>query len=199
MSSVNREAERTLTYVSIRDNGADKVVRRIAKLSLGELRCLARLVQTVLLAFLLSGVAFEVACFFQGCAVGFLVADAECTGDAVADGARLTRHTAAVDVDDDVELVRCGNGFEGLIDDKTHCVEGEVILEGALVDGDVAFTGDKTHSCDGSLSSAGAEILNFLLYGFLRSHIRTSTISVPTRRGTAPDGCARCRRRRGVF
>ena len=26
LSSVNREAERTLTYVSIRDNGADKVV-----------------------------------------------------------------------------------------------------------------------------------------------------------------------------
>ena len=139
-----------------------------------ELRCLARLVQTILLALFLSGIALEIACLFENGAIGFLVADAEGAGDAVTDRARLSGHAAAVHVDDDVELVGRGHSLKGLIDDKTHGVEGEVVLEGALVDGDVALAGHKTDTGDGGLSPAGAEILNFLFNGFLRSHLHTS-------------------------
>ena len=126
--------------------------------------------QTVFLAFFLSGVAFEVTRFFQNGTIGFAVADAQCSSNAVTDCTRLTGHAAAVNVDDDVEFVGCGNCFERLVDDESHRVKREVILECSLVDGDVAFTGDKTDSCDGSLSSAGAAVLNFLFDGFLSSH-----------------------------
>ena len=130
--------------------------------------------QTILLALFLSGIALEIACLFENGAIGFLVADTEGAGDTVTNRARLSGHAAAVHVDDDVELVGRGHSLEGLIDDKTHGVEGEVVLEGTLVDGDVAFAGHKTDTGDGGLSPAGAEILNFLFNGFLRSHLHTS-------------------------
>ena len=124
--------------------------------------------QTVFLTFFGSWVTSEVSFFFEDCSVCFCISDAEGSGDAVTDCAGLTGVAAALDVDEDVKLVRRACGNERLVDDLAHCVEREVVLKSALVDGDVAIARDETNSCDCSFSSACSEILNFL--NFLCSH-----------------------------
>lgn len=138
------------------------------RLSLGELRSLARFVQSVLLTLFGSWVAGEVAFLLEDGSVRLAVCDAERSCYAVADSARLSGKAAAADVDEHVILVLGAGGNEGLIDDQLHRIEGEVFLKAALVDDDIALTCHETHSCDSGLSSAGAEILNFL--GFFGSH-----------------------------
>ena len=139
------------------------------KLSLGELRCFTCLMQSVFLTFFRTRVTSEVTFFLEDRSVCFAVCDAECSCDAVTDSACLAGVTAAVHVDVDVKLVGRARCNERLIDDEFHRVKREILVESAFVDDDRAVAGDKTNSCDSGLSSAGAEILNFL--GFLISHI----------------------------
>ena len=160
-----------MSYMTVCEGGSDKAIRQIVMSALRELGCLARLMQTIFLTLFLARIAAEEPCLLEGGAVGFAVADAERAGDAVADGARLTGHAAAVDIDDDIELILGADCLEGLVDDEAHGVEGEVILEGALVDGDVALAGEQADALDGGLPSAGAEVLDLLLNGLLGSHV----------------------------
>ena len=59
-------------------------------------------------------------------------------GDAETDGAGLTAGTAAADIDIDVELVGQIDGFQRLAHDHARGLATEVIVDGLLVDGDVA-------------------------------------------------------------
>ena len=125
--------------------------------------------QTVFLTLFRTRVTSEITFSLECCSVCFAVCDAESSCNAVTDCACLTGVTAAVHVDVNVELVGSAGCNEGLIDDELHRVKREILVESALVDDDCAFTGNEANSCDSRLSSACAEILNFL--GFLSSHI----------------------------
>lgn len=149
--------------------GFADVRRQIALfLSLAELRGFSGLMKTVFLTFFGSWVAGEVSFFLEDCSVGFCICDAECSCDTVTDCACLTCEAAALDVDEDVKLVRRVCCDERLIDDELHRVEWEVFFKRTLVDDDVALARDEADSCDGSFSSACSEILN--LFNFLCSH-----------------------------
>ena len=67
--------------------------------------------QTVFLTFFGSWVTSEVSFFLEDCSVCFCICDAEGSCDAVADCAGLTGVAAALDVDEDVKLVRCACGL----------------------------------------------------------------------------------------
>ena len=76
---------------------------RLQSLALGELRALAGLLQTVLLALHHTGVAREVAGLLE---LGAVVAGRkQGAGDAVSQGAGLALDAAAVDAGDDVEVI----------------------------------------------------------------------------------------------
>ena len=133
--------------------------------------------QTVLFAFLSAGVAGEEAGCLQSGLVAF-VGDDERTGDAVANRACLTGETAALHVDDDVELAGGGGELQGLIYDVLQGVESEVFVQGPLVDDDAAAAvGDEPDASDCLLSAAGAEILD-LLFNLLGSHRQFSLLKL---------------------
>src|SRR5699024_4723799 len=105
------------------------------KLSLGELRCSARLFEAVLLALLDAGVAGEEACLFEGGAnFGLALQKRPC--DAEADRTCLARIAAADDVHEDIVLAFCRHFNEGLLNDVLKRAHGEVVFERAIVDDD---------------------------------------------------------------
>ncbi len=125
------------------------------KLSLGELACATSGLETVLLSFLHTRVASQEACCLESGLV-CLVSENECAGEAVADRACLAGETAACYVCNDIELTNVAGNLEGLVYDELHCVETEVLVNVAAVDGDSTGTGIYSNASYRLLSSAGS-------------------------------------------
>ena len=77
------------------------------------------------------------------------------------DRAGLTGDPAAGDVGNDIELARGAGDAEGLVDDELQGLEPEVIVNVAVVDGDLAGAGIESDARDGALSSAGSVEIGF--------------------------------------
>ena len=88
------------------------------KLSLAELRSTTGCFETVLFAFLHSGVTGQEACRLE-CGTVALVCDDQRTGNAVTDGACLTGNTAACDGRFDVDLTDGAGEVQGLTNDTS--------------------------------------------------------------------------------
>ena len=76
-------------------------------------------------------------------------------GEAVADRAGLAREAAAGDRDDDVELAMAVRDVQRLLQDHAQHRPGEVLLDRALVDGDLARAGLDPDAGDRVLALAG--------------------------------------------
>src|SRR5260370_4518063 len=151
-------------------------------LALRELEALAGALAAVLLAFLHAAVAGEVAGIaeFLGHATArFLLARGRGTehflqgaGHALADGARLPGEAAAVDVDEDIEAIAHVGGLQRRDHSAAVLVLGEVVLEHAIVDNDLAGAVGQAHARHGRLAPAGAPVE--MLFPFRFRHRRFS-------------------------
>src|SRR5687768_1183999 len=110
--------------------------------ALAELRSLAGLLQSGLLALDGAGVAREQPGLLEVGAVGVDVDGVERAGHAEAQGAGLTGDAAAVDAGDHVEAALELQRNEGLVDDLLVQLVGEVAVERAAVDGPLAGARD---------------------------------------------------------
>ena len=82
---------------------------------------------------------------------------------AVAQGAGLTGHTAALDGGDDIDLTEGLGRGEGLTDDHLEGLETEILVDVAAVDGDGAgAVGEQVHTGHGGLTTAGAVQIGIL-------------------------------------
>src|SRR5687767_10079419 len=105
--------------------------------ALGELEAGAGALLAVLLALLHARVAREEAGLLESLAQ-LEVVHLQRTGDPVADRAGLAARAAAVDGDDDVELVDGLRQGERLLDDHLQHFIAEVVVERAAIDRDRA-------------------------------------------------------------
>jgi len=78
----------------------------------------------------------------------------------VANGAGLAGGAAAVNIDQDVELVVGLGQHQGLPNDHLQHPIREVLVEGPTVDGDVALAGPQIDAGHGRLPSTGTVVLN---------------------------------------
>src|SRR5882757_517706 len=104
-------------------------------LALGELEAGPGALLSVLLALLHARIAREETGLLQAFAQLYVV-DLQSPGDAVADGAGLSRRTAAVNRDDDVELVDRLRERKRLLDDHLEHFVAEVLIQRTLIDRD---------------------------------------------------------------
>ena len=88
---------------------------------------------------------------------------AQCAGDAEDDRAGLAGGAAAGAVDEDVEFTAGVGDFEGAEDGFAIALFGEVIVELALIDENLAVAGRNADAGDGALSAAGAPGVILLL------------------------------------
>ena len=124
-------------------------------LSLGELGCTTSAFETVLFALFHSGVSGEETGLLES-GTEILVVLKQRAGKAVADGACLTGHAAALHAADDVELLGSLGESERLTDEELQRFKTEVIVDLSVVDDDLTGAGIHAHTRDGFLSSAGA-------------------------------------------
>ena len=130
---------------------------RIERLTLGVLVTGAGSSQTVLLTFLLTGIAGQQAGMLQGAAQGGIGLE-QSTGNAEAHSFGLTGNAAAAHVDLDVVLFgELGEG-KRLTDDHLQGLAGEILIHGTAVDFNLAGTGIKTGTGNSGLAAAGAVI-----------------------------------------
>src|SRR5437588_899967 len=123
-------------------------------LALGVLRGLAGLLQAVLLALLLTGVAREKAGPLER-DPDFGVEVDKGAGDTETESARLARHAAAEDGGVDVvHLVGAGGG-QRLAQHHAVGLGGEVVLDGTAVDDDLAGAGPDANTGHGLLAATG--------------------------------------------
>ena len=133
-------------------------------LALAELRSTTCSLETVLLAFLHSGVAGQETGSLQSGAVA-LVNEEESAGNAVTDSAGLAGNAAACDGALDVNLIGEANGDQGLTNDELQGVKAEIIVDVTAVDGDNAgAAGNEVNSGDRGLATAGAVHIGSLGY-----------------------------------
>src|SRR5690606_19115655 len=128
-------------------------------LALGVLRTLARLAQTDLLALDLAGVAGHETGLAQRATQGFVVGD-QCAGDAMANGAGLTGDAATQNGDVDVELLGVLGQFQRLANHHARGFTTEEVLQGAVVDGDLASTRTQEDASGSGLATASAVVLS---------------------------------------
>src|SRR3954470_18765095 len=121
--------------------------------ALGVLRSLAGLLEPVLLALLDPGVTGEEAGLLESRTVLALDLD-EGAGDGQAQRAGLTRDAATLEEADDVVLLALLQGHERLTDELLVHLVGEVLLQGAAVELELAGAGEQTYPDDGLLAAA---------------------------------------------
>ena len=89
--------------------------------------------------------------FFRGGAVGVTVDGVQSAGNAETDGTGLTGGAAAVNEDDSVELAFELEKHDRGVDLTLQQLGGEVLLQGALVDGPLASAGTRRTRATASL------------------------------------------------
>src|SRR5712664_2266860 len=135
--------------------------QRNARLSLGELEPLARAGPAVLLALYRAGVACEEPRLLQR-RPELRVELGERAADPVPDGAGLPREAAAADVDRDVHLAELLDHLERLLEDHLAGVAPEVLVQGPVVDDEVARARLHAHPGDRLLAAPGGGNDQFL-------------------------------------
>src|SRR5436305_382078 len=138
---------------------------RVVALALGELEPLPRARTPILLALHRPRIAREEARLLQRRAE-VCVQLRQRPRDAVPYRARLAGESSAADVDDDVDLAELLDHLERLLQDHLAGLAAEVVVEGALVDGELARAGLEAHARDRFLAAAGC-----VDEQFLRSHL----------------------------
>ena len=123
--------------------------------ALRELRGLAGLLETGLLALHDAGVAGQQTGLLQSRAVGLFVDLVERAGHAEAQGAGLTSGAATVDARDHVEAALELQLGERLVGDLLVQLVREVVVERAAVDPPLAGARDDAHAGDGLLATTG--------------------------------------------
>jgi hypothetical protein len=138
--------------------------------ALGELEASACATLSVLLALLLTSVAGEEpVALEEGPEVA--VELQKSAGDAVSDGTGLPALSAALDGDENVELLEELGGLEGLTEDHDRCGAVEVLIGGLSIDDDVSGAGAKSDARGGGLASAcGAPFL--IAHDYLMGRVR---------------------------
>src|SRR5688500_14578656 len=121
--------------------------------ALGVLRSLASLLEPVLLALLDPRVTGEEAGLLQRRTVLGLDLDQR-AGDGEPQGAGLTGDAAALEQAHDVVLLALLQGHERLTDELLVHLVGEVLLEGAAVELELAGAREQPHADDGLLAAA---------------------------------------------
>src|SRR4051812_19611812 len=167
-------------FATPRTPSVPKKWRRAKRLALGELRLAPGLLEAGLLALDLAGIAGQEAGALE-VAAQRRVGLAERAGDAVAQGAGLAGDTAAVQVDQHVEVLLLPGQDQRA--HRQHPVRGarEVLLDGAAVADDLALTGNEADARDRGLALAGAAV-----DGLLLSHLSDPSC----RHGSAVGCCA---------
>src|SRR5688572_21036159 len=123
--------------------------------ALAELRRLAGLLQTGLLALDDAGVAREQPGLLQRRTVRLEVDGVQAPGHAETQRAGLTGDPTAVDAGDHVEPVDQVGGDERLADHLLVQLVREVLVQRATVDGPLAGAGNDANTSDGLLATAG--------------------------------------------
>lgn len=171
VTALNKRALAVEQLARKKHTARDAVVALHA-LTLGELRSLTRLFETVLFALLHARIAGKEARLFERGTVR-RVDVAKRARDAVAYSARLTRRAAAANVDDHVVLAGGLRFRERLIDYEPERIEREIILERTLIDRYRArAAGQDADARNRFFTSARAPILDLLFSGSFCCHVR---------------------------
>src|SRR6266545_6437963 len=129
-------------------------------LTLAELEAAPGALLSVLLALLDAGVPREESRLLEALPE-FQVELAQRARDAVADGSRLRRRTTAGDDGQHVELLGRLRDREGLLGHHLQrFVAAEVVVEGLVVEMDLARAGAQPHARDGRLALSGRVVLD---------------------------------------
>ena len=126
------------------------------KSALRELRSLAGLLEACLLTLGGAGIAGQEASLLEGRTVSVAVDLVEGARHAEAQGTGLAGDAAAIDAGDDVEAAVNVEQDEGGLHQLLVQLVGEVVLEGATVDGPLAGAGDEANAGNGLLAAAQA-------------------------------------------
>ena len=105
--------------------------------ALGELGSAAGCFETVLLAFLHSGVAGQETILLEERSV-LVGGEQESAGNTVTDGAGLAGNAAALNGGNDIAGAEKAGGLHGLTDEKLKSLKTKVIVDVSVVDGDGA-------------------------------------------------------------
>ena len=119
----------------------------LKRLTLAELACSSRLLETRLFTLFHSWVSCQETSCLQCRSVSFLIDFAECSCDAVSEGSGLACESAAVYCGDDVKAAECACEFERssyfVLDDVLFT---KVSVDVSLVDDDVTCAWEKSDS-----------------------------------------------------
>ena len=115
-------------------------------LTLAELGSLTSFLESVLLSLLHSGVAGQEPGGLQSGTIVLVLDGAESAADAMSQSAGLSGITAASDGGDDVVLAFTSGDLKGALDLSLDDLQSHVVIQGLLVDGDVALSGNESYS-----------------------------------------------------
>lgn len=113
--------------------------------------------QSDLFAFDLARVTGDEAGLAQGFSQGLIVGY-QCPGDPMTDGAGLAGNASALDGDIDIELIGHVDGLQRLPDNHSAGLPSEVLIQGTVVDGDIAGALFKVDPGGGTFAASGAVI-----------------------------------------
>src|SRR6185312_13803812 len=130
------------------------------ELALGELRSLARLLESRLLALLDASVTAEEASLLEGGAVVLSIDLVERARDAEAQRTSLAGGATAGDAGDDVVAAEQVEHLEGVVDELLVKLVREVLRKSAAVHREVAGAGGDAHAGDGLLAATDGRARN---------------------------------------
>ena len=133
-------------------------------LTLAELEASACTGLTRFLALYLAGIAGEETGGLERGTPSLSVYLAKCTGDTEPDSLSLSFDTATYNGDFNIELAGCTGNLERLVHDITEGLEGKILIERPVVNGDVAFSGGEINTGNSCLASSKGVCLFHLLF-----------------------------------
>jgi hypothetical protein len=128
-------------------------------LSLGELEASASALLSVFLTFLATRVACDKAGFLQAWAKIWIEFN-QGSRNTVTHSASLTRYAAAINIDQDVELIDRIGQLQGLTNNHSVGFTFEVIFNAALINGDLAGAGSEENPRGRGFATTRSVILN---------------------------------------
>ena len=112
--------------------------------------------QTSLLAFNNTSITCQEAVLLECSAVGITINSVQCTSNAKTDCTCLTRNTATVNTNDDIELSFKLEQNDWGVYFTLEKLSWEVFLKGAAINGPLASSWNKADTCNGFLATASA-------------------------------------------
>jgi hypothetical protein len=115
--------------------------------------------ETVLLAFLHSGIASEKSVVAERLEIFFCEAY-ESTSETHANSTGLAHWAATRDTCEHIDFIGVANVVEGLGDEASFSVAGEIFFEGSIVDGDLSGPWANANASDAGLSTTGSQAIS---------------------------------------